>query len=145
MGTRKRKVWFNIGLCILFLLLSIVYVWPFAHRGVIFGSGDLMFHVNRMEELYQDIQRGVLVPRISSFSFNQVGSGINFFYPWVLLYPFAIIRLLTHNPISAFYIGIVLINFLTLGIAYYSMLRFASSRKRAFAFAIIYSFANYSL
>lgn len=145
MGTRKRKVWFNIGLCILFLLLSIVYVWPFAHRGVIFGSGDLMFHVNRMEELYQDIQRGVLVPRISSFSFNQVGSGINFFYPWVLLYPFAIIRLLTHNPISAFYIGIVLINFLTLGIAYYSMLRFASSRKRAFTFAIIYSFANYRL
>lgn len=145
MGKRKRKEWFNIGLCILFIFLSVVYIWPFAHRGVIFGSGDLMFHVNRMEELYQDIQRGVLVPRISTFSFNQVGSGINFFYPWVFLYPFAILRLMTHNPISAFYIGIALLNFLTLGIAYYSMLRFASSRERAFAFAIIYSFANYRL
>ncbi len=129
----------------LFIALSIIYIWPFAHRGVIFGSGDLMFHVNRMEELYQDIQHGVFIPRISAFSFNQVGSGINFFYPWLLLYPFVILRLITNNPVSAFYIGIVLMNFLTLSVAYYSMLKFSFSRKRSFAFSIIYSFANYRL
>lgn len=145
MGENRKNFYFNIVLCVIFLSLSFVYVIPFSHYGIIFGSGDLMFHANRMEELYQNIQHGVIIPRISVYSFNQVGSGINFFYPWIFLYPFVIFRLITNNPITAFYLGIILMNFVTLWVAYYSMVRFSLSRVRGTIFAIIYLFTNYRL
>lgn len=145
MGRVKKNIQINLILGAVFLILSVVYVWPFSHHGIIFGSGDLMFHANRMEELYKDIQHGVIIPRIATYSFNRVGSGINFFYPWIFLYPFVIFRLITHNPIVSFYLGIILINFVTLWIAYYSMMRFSSSRVRSLVFAIVYSLANYRL
>lgn len=145
MGRVKKNIQINLILGVVFLILSVVYVWPFSHHGIIFGSGDLMFHANRMEELYKDIQHGVIIPRIATYSFNRVGSGINFFYPWIFLYPFVIFRLITHNPIVSFYLGIILINFVTLWIAYYSMMRFSSSRVRSLVFAIVYFLANYRL
>lgn len=75
----KRKSITIIMLTFVFLILSCVYVWSFAKLHMILGSGDLMFHANRAEELYHDIQHGVFIPRISTYTFNQVGSGINFF------------------------------------------------------------------
>ena len=145
MLTNHRRLWTNLSLSLAFLVLSLIYIWPFAHHGIIYGSGDLMFHANRIEELYQDAKQGVFIPRISSYAFNQVGSGINFFYPWIFLYPFVFFRMLTNNPIIAFYCGIVLINFLTLWIAYSAMLKFAYSKVRAIIFAIIYTFSSYRL
>lgn len=141
---KKRFVW-NSSLFIVFLLVSIIPVWLFARTHMVLGAGDLMFHANRMEELYQDVSHGVLIPRISTYSFNEVGSGINFFYPWFFLYPFVIFRFITHNPISAYYCGLVLESFATLYIAYYSMHRYSRSTTRAFVFAILYSLANYRI
>ncbi|WP_367342059.1 6-pyruvoyl-tetrahydropterin synthase-related protein [Limosilactobacillus sp.] len=107
------------------------------------SSGDFMFHANRMEELYQDVIRGTFIPRISTYTFNQVGSGINFFYPWILLYPFVIFRILFHNPIIAFYLFILFYTYLTIFIAYICMYSYSGSYLRAFIFALLYTFSNY--
>lgn len=128
-----------------FCVMSVIYIWSFAHLRIVFGSGDLMFQANRIEELYQDVIHGVFVPRISAYTFNQVGSGINFFYPWILLYPFVIFQLITRNPISAFYLGIFLETLVTLLLSYYAMRKYSTNRKRAIIFAISYTFANYRL
>lgn len=141
----KRKVMTVILLTFVFVVMSIGYVWSFARLHIILGSGDMMFHANRMEELYRNVQQGVLIPRISTYSFNQVGSGINFFYPWLFLYPFVILRLITHNPINAFYLGLVLETFITFCVSYYAMYRYSRSKKRAFIFSLLYTFANYRL
>lgn len=141
----KKRVYYLSLLTIVFLMASIAYVWAFAKLHIVLGSGDLMFHANRMEEMYRDLQHGVFIPRISTYSFNQVGSGINFFYPWLLLYPFVLFRLITHNPISAFYLGIILETFATLSIAYYSMHKYSKSKKRAVIFSFLYTFATYRL
>lgn len=138
----KRKYYYVV-LLISFLAMSVVYVWSFTRLHMILGSGDMMFHANRMEELYQDVQRGVYIPRISSYTFNQVGSGINFFYPWLFLYPFVIFRLITHNPISAYYLGIILETFITFCISYYSMHKYSSSKKRAIIFSVLYTLGTY--
>lgn len=141
----RKNIRLNLVLSIVFLASSLIYVWSFAHLGVIFGSGDFVFHAHRMEELLKDLQGGVLIPRISTYSFNNVGSGINFFYPWIFLYPFVIFQLLTHNPVTAYYLGIVLETFLTFVIAYYAMNRYSHSKIRAFSFSIVYTLANYRL
>ena len=112
---------------------------------MILGAGDFMFHANRMEELYRNIQQGIFIPRISTATFNQVGSGINFFYPWLLLYPWVLVRLITNNPISAFYLYIVLETFVTFSISYYGMHKYSGSKRRAIIFSLIYTFANYRL
>lgn len=125
--------------------MSVLYVWSFAHLKIIFGSGDMAFQAHRIEELYQDVIRGVYIPRISSYTFNQVGSGVNFFYPWIFLYPFVIFRIITHNPITAFYLGIILETFVTFCIAYYSMHKYSGSRARSLIFSFIYTLANYRL
>ncbi|WP_283621868.1 6-pyruvoyl-tetrahydropterin synthase-related protein [Limosilactobacillus avium] len=104
-----------------------------------------MFHANRMEELYRNIQQGSFIPRISTATFNQVGSGINFFYPWLLLYPWVLLRLVTNNPISAFYLYIILETFVTFSISYYGMHKYSGSKRRALIFSLLYTFANYRL
>lgn len=141
----KRKSITLVMLTMAFLILSIGYVWSFIRLHLILGSGDFMFHANRMEELYRNVQQGVLIPRISTYTFNQVGSGINFFYPWLLLYPWVLLRLITHNPISAFYLYLILETFVTLSVAYYAMHKYSNSKKRAIIFSLLYCFANYRL
>lgn len=142
---KKSVVRYRLQLILLFCVMSALYIWSFAHLKTVFGAGDLMFQANRIKELYQDVIHGVFVPRISTYTFNQVGSGINFFYPWILLYPFVIFQLITHNPISAFYLGIFLETLVTLLLSYYAMRKYSASKKRAIIFAITYTFANYRL
>ncbi|EFQ53947.1 6-pyruvoyl-tetrahydropterin synthase-related protein [Limosilactobacillus oris] len=139
----KRKSVSIVMLTMIFIILSTGYVWSFARLHLILGSGDLMFHANRVEELYRNIQQGGLIPRISTYTFNQVGSGINFFYPWLLLYPWALLILITHNPISAFYLYLILETFVTLSVAYYTMHKYSNSKKRTIIFSLLYTFANY--
>lgn len=142
---KKSIIKYRLQLFMFFCIMAAIYIWSFAHLRIVFGSGDLMFQANRIEELYQDVIHGVFVPRISTYTFNQVGSGINFFYPWILLYPFVIFQLITHNPISAFYLGIFLETLVTLLLSYYAMKKYSASKKRAIIFAITYTFANYRL
>ncbi len=141
----KKRLRDNFLIGIFFLVIACLYVYLFARTKLIFSAGDMMFHANRMEELFRDVQHGVLIPRISTYTFNQVGSGINFFYPWIFLYPFVIFRLITGNPIMAFYLGVILETFLTLAIAYYSMHQYSHSKTRSLVFALIYTLANYRL
>lgn len=141
----RRKVTINGMLAVTFACLSILYVFLFVRLHMVLGSGDMMFHANRIEELYRDVQQGVFVPRISTYSFNQVGSGINFFYPWIFLYPFVIFRMITHNPVSAYYLGIILETFLTFCISYYAMHQYSHSRTRGVVFSLLYTLGNYRL
>ncbi len=125
------------------IILPLIYVGLFARFRQIFSSGDFMFQAQRMEELYQDVIHGVFVPRISSYTMNQVGSGINFFYPWITLYPFVIIRLFIHDPILSFYLFVLFYVYCTEFVAYFCMKRYSGVLYRSFFFTILYTFSNY--
>lgn len=139
----KNHVGYRIWVWAMFIILPIAYVWVFARFHQVMSSGDFMFQANRMEELYQDVIHGTLIPRISSYTFNQVGSGINFFYPWVLLYPFVFLRIIFHNPVVAFYLFVLLYTYLTIVIAYFCMKSYSESDLISYVFALLYTFSNY--
>lgn len=132
-------------ICICLIALPILYVALFARHHQFFAAGDFMFQANRMEELYNDVLHGIFIPRISTYTFNQVGSGINFFYPWIMLYPFVLFRFITHNPVTAMYLFILFYTYVTVFISYFCMKSYSFSRSRSFFFAILYTFANYRL
>ncbi len=113
--------------------------------GKIYAAGDFMFQINRIHELTQDFAHGVFIPRISSYSMNQVGSGINFFYPWISIIPFALLNLIIKNPVNSYYVGLILENFITLLIAYYSYNHYSRNKKAATLFSLFYFFATYRL
>ncbi|MBD5090829.1 MAG: hypothetical protein HDT49_03790 [Lactobacillus sp.] len=142
---KKQRLVINIGLFALFLVISIVYVYPFMRTGKIYAAGDFMFQINRIHELTQDFAHGVFIPRISSYSMNQVGSGINFFYPWISIIPFALLNLIIKNPVNSYYVGLILENFITLLIAYYSYNHYSQNKKAATLFSLFYFFATYRL
>lgn len=141
----KKFIKIKFGILLVYIVVSVLYVLIGLKNHLIYAGSDLVFHANRIEELYQNVQNGVFIPRISTHSFNNIGSGINFFYPWIMLYPFVFLRFLFHDPVYSYYAGLILINLATLLVSNYSMYKYSLDRKRAFIFSIIYTFSNYRL
>lgn len=105
---------------------------------------DSSFHLNRANEIYMNLKQGSLFTFIATHSFNHTGVANFLFYPTVFLYPLAFLRLV-FNPITSIYIWVGMFLFLTLVIAFYSMLSFSKDYIRSFIFALIYSLVPYHL
>lgn len=132
-----------ISVYIVFLLLAIVSVIPFWHTGMIFGKGDLLFHLNRITGLADGINQHVLPYRFYNVLTN-IGSTTNFFYPFFFFMGWAQLFNIFGNPVHAFYFGELLIQFATLVIAYHSIrLIKKDSHYQALVFAILYGFSMY--
>ncbi|KRN27225.1 hypothetical protein IV38_GL000717 [Lactobacillus selangorensis] len=135
----------------LFVLLSaigcsLLILWPIWSKGSLFTGDDLPYHLERIKELTTYLkQGGWSFPAISANSFMRVGYGVNFFYPWVTLLPFAWLAAHVADPTTALFLGMLF--YLTIGslLAYYAMHLFSSSRVMSFAFMVFYSFASYRL
>ncbi|HAT53916.1 MAG TPA: hypothetical protein DCW31_01475 [Lactobacillus sp.] len=134
-----------LSLTALWLILAVVYVWPFASTRYLFSGVDLTFHVQRISELTHNFEHGSFIPYISTYAFNKVGSGVFMFYPWITFVPFALLNMFVYSPVLAIYVGIILETFLTFVIAYYAMHQFTGSKMQAVLFAIIYGFAPFRL
>lgn len=111
--------------------------------GMLYSGDDLIFHLNRIEEIYQCLVHGSYIPNISIYTFNQVGDGVNFFYPWISIYPFALLRFIYNNPVNSIYIGLWLQTLLTLIIAHYSMYKFSTSKIQSIIFSLVYTLSMY--
>ena len=140
-----QKKWFErTALLVIFGLISVVFTSIFIVNGQIALDSDGSFHFSRVEELYQNLKAGSFFTFIATHTFHGSGVGTFLFYPAVFLYPWAGLRFIV-DPISAFYIWYGAIIFLTLVIAYYSMVNFSKSRLRAYIFALFYTIASYHL
>ncbi|MCD2255881.1 hypothetical protein ACNAN0_12490 [Agrilactobacillus fermenti] len=140
----KHKIIYYFLLLSFWCILSLIYLYPFVKTHALNAyGGDLPFHLGRIEELYQDLRRGVIIPRISTFTFRQVGGSVNFFYPWIGTYPFALLRFIIPGGVSAYYAGIYLYTVLTFITSYYAMVKFSSNKVRAIIFSVIYVFSAY--
>jgi hypothetical protein len=147
MGTEKKRIKMNKKVfwltSIYFLILSVLTFY-FLYRGqIIYRGTDIQFHANRIEEIFHNLKNGNWLPMISTYSANQVGIATNIYYPALFLYPFALLRFLALSPITVVYLGIMLFNFLTFIISFYTFKDFDGSWKKAFIFANIYFFSAY--
>lgn len=125
---------------LLFLLVSVINVFIFAKYNWLFGGQDLQFHLQRINELYQNVTHLNLLPMLGTFNFNQTGSAVMAMYPKLPLYPYVFVRLIVRQPILSYYLGNALMTFLSLTISYYSFLSIRkSARVSALMFSMVYS------
>lgn len=130
--------------CLIFFLLVLVIVFPIMHTGKIMANSDWLFHASRVEELFNNIKQGSLLTFISTKTFNHTGVGSFLFYPYLFIYPWALMRII-FSPIVAFYLWYGLMLFIAFLAAYFSMMSFSKNRYQSFAFSIIYVLSAYRL
>lgn len=128
----------------IFLLLTFLYIYTFIKIGKFNVQSDASFHLQRANEIYQNLKSGSLFTFISTHSFGNSGVASFLFYPTVPLYILAFFRFI-FNPITAIYLWIGLFMFLTQSIAFFAMKRFSGNTFRAFIFAQLYTIAPYHL
>lgn len=133
----------NIAILVSMLVISFLYVYLFFRTGTIFVGHDRIFHIERMEEIYQILKSGHIYNQISTYSTMGVGVATGRFYPSVNLVIYAIIRLVIHNPIQSFYGFLFLETLLGLLIAYYAGYIFFQNKRLAYLFAIQLRLSTY--
>jgi len=123
-----------------FLLVSLINVWAFARYNWLFGGQDLQFHLQRIDELFYNVEHFNLLPMLGTFDFNQTGSAVMAMYPKLPLYPYVLIRLVVRQPILSYYLGNALMTFFCLLMSYYSFLSVKkTARVSALIFSMVYS------
>lgn len=142
-GGKIKPIPFLVLAAVFYTFVSYVYIRAFFKTGFLYTGHDLFFHLSRVEEIYQDIVHGYWIPDISLFTFGQIGHGVQFFYPWMAIYPFALLKLIIHDPIQSIYIGIGLVTLLTFALAHFSMYQFSHSRMQSVLFSVIYTLSMY--
>ncbi|MFT8937877.1 hypothetical protein [Liquorilactobacillus sp.] len=141
---KNNYTWFYLQS--FFIILSILSVYIFSHRGIIYNADDLKFHVDRINGLYQAIRNNNSIFMMPSFkTFKNVGDMVQSFYPMITLLPFAILRFIFANPVLVLYIGLTFYTYLGFLIAYQMMLKFSGNLIQSASFAIIYNMSIYHL
>lgn len=137
---RDRKIPVNIIIITSFILLAILNTVELMHFKTVptFPSGDLPFHWQRIQEL---IQSRHLFPYYDLNSFKDCGSAVMAMYPYLWLYPVALLYRVA-GSVTVTTVGILGLNTLaSLLISYYASLRFSRSRMISYFFALAYSFS----
>lgn len=125
---------------LIFILLSILPILPFLMIQAFPIALDGWFHVSRLYEIQQNIHAGQIVPDVCFYTFNRQGYGVNFFYPYFLNYPVALLWHWTGKPITAILLFNAVIHWIGLMIAYDTYLTWQNKSGPAFVFAILYIF-----
>lgn len=122
---------------LLFIALSVLYVFMLAPRGVLTArdSLDAYFHLTRIRAL-----NGVWQSPINFFEWNHLGNATSLFYPWltvVIGYP------LFHffGVVHGYLVFMGLVTYATLLAAYVSYRKFRHTEWPAILFALVYTFS----
>ncbi len=109
----------------------------------LFGAPDLQFHLQRIDELYQNVLSLHFFPLLATYHFNQVGSAVMSMYPKLPLYVYVFVRVLLRNPILSYYVGNAVMVWIGLLIGYFSFLSVMPKEKvMAFIFSITYGLSS---
>ena len=106
---------------------------------------DTFFHTQRIWSIKNALAEGQFPVRIYSEIFAGYGYGSPLYYPDLFLYLPAILCLLGVPLAVSYNIFLILVNFATLAISYYSYSRIAKSRVIGIAAAVLYSLSTYRL
>lgn len=123
------------------IITSLFFVAPLMHTHVIFASDDLIYHINRIQELTINLKKGNWYPFLYSYRFHDVPFLLGSFYPQLTLLPFAVFSLITKNYVVGIYLGISLYTFITMLVMYYIGVQLKRSSAEALILALVYSFS----
>ena len=140
-----KNISYKIGLLIYSVLLAFVPLWLLWKTGVVYSGSDMQFHVNRIAEIADAIKHGQFLNITAIISGNAAGGIVNQFYPYLTLLPAALLKLVIHNNVTAYYMTLLFYNMATFLIAYYAFTKLAKNRQVGIWGATLASLSMYRL
>lgn len=143
-----------------FAVLSVLFLLPvyqFTSFSWVFLTGDdYSFHFYRIASMAQDLQSSGGVHYLAPYGPAQVMYGVNLFYPFLTtVLPISLLHVLIPSIINSFYVYLILLNFISLWIAYMTSFYFFLSVQKessvskiklmAMVFSILFVFSQYRL
>ncbi|MEI5992721.1 YfhO family protein [Candidatus Enterococcus mansonii] len=125
--------------------ISLVSIFPYFLNDSIFSQDDLLFHRTRLESYYQAVKHLNFFPRVFQNMGLNFGYAADLFYPSILLFPFALFRIIGIDFVASYYLYQLLISFITASTAYYFMYSIKQSNKMALLFSCFYTLSTYRL
>lgn len=125
-------------------LLVVFASLPLAVDFLFLGSHDLYFHLMRIEGIRAGLESGMFPVRVQPWWLNGHGYAVSVFYGDFFLYFPALLRYLGVSVQAAYKCYVVMINVLTVGIAYYSF-RKMSRPNIGLVCTVLYSLSIYRL
>lgn len=129
-----------IGVCVCLLIMA-----PFFLEKAIYIQDDFSFHRVRLESYYGAVISNNFFPKIFQNMANGYGYAADLFYPSILLYPYAILRMLGFSYLSSYNGYMLLICIATFVSAYFSTKPFFKKDRTSLLFAIVYATSTYRL
>ncbi len=136
----------NTFLIMLLIMGGAVFIAsiPLFSEGLIWGH-DTFFHLARIEGIERALLSGQFPVRVHGGLLNDYGYPNSLFYPELLLYIPAVLTILGVSMFAAFKSYIVILNILTIIIAYISFKKMINNRYIALAVSVIYLLSPYRL
>lgn len=126
-----------------FVLASFLFIFPFLKWKMVFFGGDLPYHINRIQELADNLRNGNWYPYLYTYHFNKTGYLLGTFYPQLTLLPFALFSILLGSYVKGIYLSFFIYTFIAMTIFYYVMRKLNRSQLESCLASIIYCFCAY--
>lgn len=140
----KKKEKLTIGL--LLIIAGVIVSLPlFGNTLFSVPVQDTFFHTQRIWSIKNALAEGQFPVRIYSEIYDGYGYGASLFYPDIFLYFPAILCLLGCPLVVSYNIFLIVINFATIAIAYYSYSSVSKSQIVGALAAVLYSLSTYRL
>ena len=138
----KKRIVNTFALCTFYILMAILFVFPYIKWHQLNYGWDMFFHLRRINELAMTLKEGKLLSYISTYDFKSFGYPVGIFYPNLTLLPFTIFKNLmgkwyTHHNFS--WRGYLYV--LTHWFAY----KLTHSKYQAIITAVLYVFGTYRI
>ncbi len=106
---------------------------------------DLLFHLARMEGLYQGLRSGAFPVRINPMQTELFGNLTASMYPQLFLYFAVLPRFLDVSVILCYKLLVVFMNVASAMLTFYAVRRITGSEKMAYVASVLYTFSLYRL
>ncbi|MFD1671938.1 hypothetical protein ACFQ5M_07520 [Agrilactobacillus yilanensis] len=137
----------RLTIALIFLILAGLFIIPFTLSFTPMIAGDdSKFHLSRTYSLYLVLKSGHLLPGYDFMAFNNVGTMVNVFYPYLTTsLPIALLQFLTHHWLLSYKLFFFCTTWLTLYVSYYTVQKLTNRHETATIFAILYTFCTYRI
>ncbi len=129
---------------LLFFAMGIAASIPFLSDTLCAGD-DLLYHITRLEGVYQALRSGDFPVRINPLQSAGFGNLSATMYPQLFLYPAAMLRFAGVSAMLCYKLLVVGMNIAAAAISYHSIKGITGNAKMGYAMSVLYTFAIYRL
>lgn len=126
------------AVCMILTFTTVFTGLPFFQEGIV-PAVDLVFHLQRIEGVCQGLLSGQFPVRIHPGWLDGHGYASSVFYGDVFMYPSAIMRILGFTVEEAYKFYMILVNAMTVAVAFYAFYKMTKDELAAMAGSVLYA------